>query len=592
MDADAGFVGRLRRVLEAREHSLHAAFDEAGAWRLLRELGGADLLLLDPAAGRGSGLELLQKVRANALLAAMPVSICTREKSRALVAEALELGVQNYLIKPAKPAQLLAEILKAERIDWRTAHFEPIPKVCAAEGILKDDYPSLVHAALESVIQCEVALRGGGGPDSRKEKTRSLAAVTARASQLGFEALGHVTQALVEARATGDTVSLENGLGQLRLAGKVIEARQRSLPFSSVWVPRKPDPEDVEGRGGEAVIDVVSVLQPTPAPSASEAEAPIPFTEAVKTVLAPSVEPEEAADSELAQIARGQPFPVFASVANAIGRLLQQDDLDLEQVTAWISREAGLTTRVLSLANSGYVAPATPIEDVRMAVQLLGTRRVRVLTASLNEGADLNRQFTGFDWQAFWSHQVGCAILCEDVLEVLNAPALPGIYLAGLLHDVGKILLSQRYAEAYKKALALALAEGRPLVDLERDLFETDHEAIGAFYAEENGLPEPFPSVIGFHGKPQDAPLRHQPAVATVAVANWLCKRHGLGFSGTVLREPEPTLKGTPAWELLQEWAQPMLGVERFERQMERRVARARYELHSIARELEGRGRR
>ncbi len=586
LDTDADSVGLLRRLLEARSHTVHACREPREAWRLLRELGGADLLLLEPGEKAGEGLGFLKRLREDAFLADLPVTAYSRQKARKTVAGALELGVQNYLVKPAKPSQVLAEVLRAERTDWRARHFRPIARVCAEEGLLKDDYPSLVHAALETVIQCEVALRGGTGRRALEEHLRVLNAVQTRAGQLGFAALGQLATKLLQARQLGDAVTLESGLNQLRLAGKVIEAHQRNLPFSAVWVPRHTDPEDEDGLGGEAIIDVVSVLNPVSGEPTGTDYAQPEEARRPAAVATPESAPVPQADPDLAAIAQGQAFPVFASVARAIHALLEQDDLDLEQATAWIERDAGLTARVLALANSGYVAPATPVEDVRLGVQLLGTRRVRVLTASLREGAELNRQFTAFDWQAFWSHQVGCAILCEDILEVLNAPAITGIYLAGLLHDVGKILLSQRYPEAYKKALALSLKESRPLVEVERDLFETDHEAIGAFYAEDNGLPEPFPSVMRHHGAPDEAPEAVQPAVSVVHLANWLCKRHGLGFSGAGLRESSPTLQGNTGWEILQRWAQPMFGVERFERQMERRVARARYELHTVARQM------
>ncbi|MGF1448986.1 MAG: HDOD domain-containing protein [Opitutales bacterium] len=584
MDTEASVIARLRQLLEARSHTVHACRESREAWRWLRELGGVDLLIYEPGGDGGPGVAFLRRLRADAFLSAQPVTAYSHQKARTVIAGALELGVQNYLVKPAKPSQILAEVLRAERTHWRARHFRPIAKVCAEAGLLRDDYPSLLHATLENVIQSEVALRGGTGRRQLDEHLRLLGSVQHRAAQLGFEALETLADQLLQARQLGDAVRLEAGLNQLRLAGKVIEAHQNNLPFSAVWVPRYPNPDEADGRGGEAIIDMVSVLDPVNAkPTGTEHARPV---EAASAVALPEPKTPPESDPELAAISQGQAFPVFATVARAIHALLEQDDLDLDQAAGWIAKDAGLTTRVLALANSGYVAPAEPVEDVRLAVQLLGTRRVRVLTASLREGAQLHQHFTAFDWQAFWSHQVGCAILCDDIVEVLNARAIPGIYLAGLLHDVGKILLSQRYPEAYKKALALALKERRPLTEVEQDLFETDHEALGAFYAEDNGLPEPLPSVIRHHGAPERAPEPVQPAVAVVSVANWLCKRYGLGFSGASLREASPTLGTQAGWMIVKAWAQPMFGVERFERQMERRVARARYELHTVARQM------
>ena len=119
-------------------HRLAAVGTVAEAWDFLRRNVGVDLVFLELKLEGENGLALVENLRANVLLKLMPVVIYTSVADRAAVKKAMEIKVQNFLIKPYLDHQILSEVGKAVANPWRNQHFEEEKSFCAMMGYTAD----------------------------------------------------------------------------------------------------------------------------------------------------------------------------------------------------------------------------------------------------------------------------------------------------------------------------------------------------------------------------------------------------------------------------------------------------------------------
>lgn len=309
----------------------------------------------------------------------------------------------------------------------------------------------------------------------------------------------------------------------------------------------------------------------------AEEAAPVPVVEAdipseademcaalAETILRPVNEPalvEAPGDAEMAvrrartltAIEYLKQIPALKSLARGFLQAAARDDVDLDEVVGTIGKDPALCVRVLRMANSAAVRPVAAVEEVGQAVQMLGIVRVRTLARALYTLRDSRAIAPGFDWRHLWIHALAVATLAEDLQRRLGLPADPGLYLAALLHDVGKIVLSIACPDEYAAVMVVAWNQSRPLDELECRVLGLSHREAGEVYLERSGLPAPAVAAALFHHFPGAAPAEHRKLVALVALANHLAKAYGLGFSGSAPDAEEDLEFGElPAWDILE----------------------------------------
>ena len=250
------------------------------------------------------------------------------------------------------------------------------------------------------------------------------------------------------------------------------------------------------------------------------------------------------------KLAQLQQIPALQSLAQGFLRAAARSDGSVEEVVAAVEKDPALCVRVLRMANSAAVGSERRIEDIFTAVQMLGLRRVNTLTHALFMMRDARNHGGGVDWRHLWIHALATAAIAETIEKQLGRASGHQLYLAALLHDVGKIVLSTVAPDAYRAIMDKAWAgEGR-LDVLETICFGVGHGEAGVIFARQSGLPEETIAAIEHHADPAAAGA-HRITVAVVGLANYLSKFYGLGFSGARLDETDGELEVQPAWEVI-----------------------------------------
>ncbi|MEA2131955.1 MAG: hypothetical protein QOJ85_4846 [Solirubrobacteraceae bacterium] len=197
--------------------------------------------------------------------------------------------------------------------------------------------------------------------------------------------------------------------------------------------------------------------------------------------------------------------------------LLGRADASTAEIVAVVKRDIAISAKVLQLANSGYFGCDRPVSSVGDAVSLLGHETIQAITLSCGAFQKLApaRPIPGFSLE----HVERRALHVARVARMLSddAPATEDAFAAGLLLDIGLLVLASQEPEYLGEVLLAAEREGRPLHEIELDRKGITHAEIGAHLFALWGLPHTIVEAVAHHHRPLRSPI---PAFDTVAVAH------------------------------------------------------------------------
>ena len=245
-------------------------------------------------------------------------------------------------------------------------------------------------------------------------------------------------------------------------------------------------------------------------------------------------------------------LPSLSSIESALKELLGADQRYTTQIAEIIRRDPSLTARLLRLVNSVYYGLANPIKSIEEAVFFLGVRQIRQLamvTPIIEEFQKLTSD-RRFPWRQFWRHCIGTALMTRELVDLIESPDGESDYVSGLLHDVGKIVMSSVFPDHFRRIYYGPPGSGLELVEMEREVLGMDHAELGALYLKKQRLPEVFVEVAECHHRPERAG-RHSKTVAAVQVADLLMRHTRIGDSGNHAEVPAESWMTSAGWEIL-----------------------------------------
>ncbi len=230
-------------------------------------------------------------------------------------------------------------------------------------------------------------------------------------------------------------------------------------------------------------------------------------------------------------ISTASDLPTLPHMAKALNKLIRTPQTSAAQIGTLISEDQALTAQVLRVVNSAYYGFPRQINNVTHSIVILGFNKVRdiVLMSSI---LDCFRGRTGeFDFVEFWKHSMGTAIASDALANTLRVSCEEDAFVAGLLHDIGKLVLSASFPQPFGEALALAQKKEMLLRDAEMELFGFDHSLVGNILALKWGFTENLCEAIHHHHNPAIA-RRGQELASIVHVGDILARSIMIGSGG------------------------------------------------------------
>ncbi|MCD6459092.1 HDOD domain-containing protein [bacterium] len=223
-------------------------------------------------------------------------------------------------------------------------------------------------------------------------------------------------------------------------------------------------------------------------------------------------------------------LPTLPHVIGKLAGVLENPMVSAEEVNTVISSDQVLTAKVLRLVNSAFYGFPGQISSVTHAIVILGFTTIRsvALSASVFDVFSLNGGSIQFDRRKFWQHAVGTAVISKAIAHYKGYPEEEDAFVAGLLHDIGKIIIDQCLHDLFMKIIKEVYDNDILFIEAEEKFMDCNHQHLGKWLSENWKLPVRLREAIAHHHNPERAREGYQLA-CFVHLADILCRAKKIG---------------------------------------------------------------
>jgi HD-like signal output (HDOD) protein/CheY-like chemotaxis protein len=218
---------------------------------------------------------------------------------------------------------------------------------------------------------------------------------------------------------------------------------------------------------------------------------------------------------------RVKTLPSLPALHQQLTTELTKSEPDLDRIGSIISRDIAMTTKILQLVNSAFFGLPQPVNNATEAVMYLGLATVRALVLSLHVFSQYeNKIAAGFSLDGLGNHCWKTGVLAKRIAraERKEDKMQEQCFLAGLVHDVGRLVLAAGMPEEYAVVLAEAKQQNAVLWHIEQQKLGATHAEVGAYLLGLWGLPNPIIEAVAFHHRPSGCVIQEfSPAIAVHA---------------------------------------------------------------------------
>lgn len=180
----------------------------------------------------------------------------------------------------------------------------------------------------------------------------------------------------------------------------------------------------------------------------------------------------------------------------------------LEDVGDTLAKDQGLTTRILSLANSAYYGLQAEVQSVPRAAAVLGMAEIRNIVLSLGVNGLTGKYDMPEDFHLddYWQHQFLVGMICKELSRMSDVGRPDNMFTVGLLHDIGKLITAMRRPDDWEAIQELAEERNLVAAEAEDEYWGLDHAVVGALVLKSWDLPADLVEPVNWHHAPDLSP--------------------------------------------------------------------------------------
>ncbi|HYA13471.1 MAG TPA: HDOD domain-containing protein [Syntrophales bacterium] len=248
------------------------------------------------------------------------------------------------------------------------------------------------------------------------------------------------------------------------------------------------------------------------------------------------------------ELIRNVQFISFPDIYYRISKVLNDPSSSVSHLAEVISKDMSLSTKLLRLANSAFYGLPSKVDSVTRAITLIGMDEISTLAL----GVIAVRFFEGIpqkliDMKNFWLHSIACgtiaSILARNKAKLGSAEER--FFVAGLLHDMGKLVVSKAMPQSTKQAIIESRNRLTPLYRMEKEVFGFDHTTVASSLLRKWNFPVVLENMVGFHHEPSGSPSLLGASI--IHFANVMSIAFQFGHSGEIFVPPLVDL----AWDTI-----------------------------------------
>jgi len=205
-------------------------------------------------------------------------------------------------------------------------------------------------------------------------------------------------------------------------------------------------------------------------------------------------------------------LPSIPAIYAELVEALKSPDVSSIKVSKVISKDVGMTAKILQLVNSAFFGLNRRQVNIAEAVNFLGLDTIQTLVPNLKN----------FSLTQIWQHSMGTGISAKHIstIEKQNQKVIGNTFMAGLLHDIGKLVLATNLPEKYNEVLGLIRQDDVSLCEAEKEMFGTTHAEVGAYLIGLWGIQDPIVEALAFHHCPDKCMVKGFSPLMAVHVAD------------------------------------------------------------------------
>jgi len=234
------------------------------------------------------------------------------------------------------------------------------------------------------------------------------------------------------------------------------------------------------------------------------------------------------------------------TVFSQINETIQKPTSSAGDMASVIGKDVNLSAKLLKIVNSAFYGFPSRVETLTRAVSILGTKQLSTLAIGVNILTAFNNiPDSPIDMKSFWEHSIACGTLSRIIASYKGIQNTERLFLAGLIHDIGRLVL-YNYAPIHARStLQKAIRNNRFLYEIEHETLSFNHTTLGAMLLRKWKLPKSLENTVEHHHSPQNSQDPLEPAI--VHLADIVTIALGIGSSGERFVPPiEPE-----AWECI-----------------------------------------
>ena len=251
-------------------------------------------------------------------------------------------------------------------------------------------------------------------------------------------------------------------------------------------------------------------------------------------------------------------LPSLPSLYAEIMRELESEYSSMQKIGSIISRDLGMTAKILQLVNSAFFGYCRHISSSSQAAELLGLETIKVLVLHVNVFSQFTRSPIPFAFlDRLWDHSLATGIYAQTIAkqEKLGQTFIEDTFMAGVLHDAGKLILAANFYKPYRQVLSVAKDNKISLAAAESQILGFSHAEVGAYLLALWGLPQAIVAAVAFHHRPEKSQCREISICTLVHAADYLEQlSRGQEVEKTTARIDQDYLAGLGVLEKLPDW--------------------------------------